>query len=171
MKRLSLWLTMGVTLVLLITVGVFSFVQASDSPATSTATPAAALNSTTPQAMADMQQQLQRLFNDRERSYQQQIAQLNQAIADHQKAYQTQLQTLTTQVTNGQQLLQQSKEQVKAYQQQVDKLASVRNENQGQYQGQLQDLQKQYDDRYAQITAQIAAVQAKLDEANQTLGH
>ncbi len=162
MRKLSLWLVIGVTCLLLATVSVFSFAQID--PALS---PAA--NAVSDQAAPATGNVAQGNFAAREQVYQQQIAQLNQALADHQKAYQAQIQTLTTQIANAQKVVQTGDNQLQVDQQQVAGLTSVRNDNLAQYQSQLQALQQQYDERYSQILAQIAEVQTKLDQAQQTL--
>jgi len=164
MRRLSLWLVSGVTCLLLATVSVFSFAQAD--PALSPA--AVIVRDQTSSAPVNV---TQGSFATRERAYQQQIAQLNQALADHQKAYQAQIQTLMTQIANAQKVVQAGDGQRQADQQQVAELTSVRNDNLAQYQSQLQALQQQYGERYSQILGQIAEVQTKLDEAQQTLSH
>lgn len=101
--------------------------------------------------------------------YRQQVAALERALAEHEAAYQAQVQELTARAVNGRAQLQQLIDREQAQQQHVRELQQALADLQPRNQQQFALIKAQYDSRFAQFTEQLSAVQAKLEELNQSV--
>lgn len=163
MKNLGPLLAGGLTLLIVLAVGVFSFLPAQPAPAAESATgpivvPAADTG------------QLEAAMAERENVYQGQLQQLEQTYQDRQAMYQSQIQTLNSQITAAQNQLDDLTAQEATLSLQVAQFEQSRTERLNTYQAQLNELNPQYADRLSQLQAQINEAQAKLAEVNAQLG-
>jgi hypothetical protein len=106
----------------------------------------------------------------REAIYQDQIAQLDQALQERQATYLSQLETLNAQLTAAQNQFDSLKLQEENLLAKVAELDTIRAERLSAYQTQLQQAQEQYGVRYAEAEAMLGEIQTKLAEANVQLG-
>lgn len=172
MKYLGPLLAGGLTLLIVIGVGIFSFLPAEHS------TPATVEQPTVVEAPMEQpavppshdRAQLEAIMAERESVYQAQITQLDQALQERQVTYQDQIQDLTTQITALQSQLNELNSQEQNLLAQVAQLETTRSERLAIYQSQLQQAQDQYKARYAQLQAQFNEAQLQLAQANAELG-
>ena len=176
MKHLGVWLAGGVTFLLVLAIGIFSFLPTE--PATQPTQKKTSIVDT-PFVLATSDQvvmptvdtsQVEATLAQREGVYQEQIAQLDQTLQERQLIYQNQIQDLAVQITNAQNRVDQLIEQEQELQAQISQLEAARAERLTVYQSQLQQAQDQYNARYTQLQAQLNEIQSKLAEANAQLG-
>jgi len=170
MKPLSAILAGGLTLIIVLVIGIFSFLPSQTTeaaPAQPVAVTAPVINPQ-PQPAVDPGQ-LEAAVGQREAVYQQQITQLQQTLQQRQTTYQNQIQTLSTQVAEAQAQLDGLKAQEQALHTQVTELENTRNQRLGQYQGQLQQAQEQYTPRFTEMQTMIDDLQIQLAQTNSQL--
>jgi chromosome segregation ATPase len=170
MKNLSAILAGGLTLLVVMVVGIFSFLPAppTDQASSGQSTvlpvgPAAEQAGTDPA-------QLEATLAEREATYRTQIDTLNQTLQERQSTYQAQIQELTSQIDTVQNQLNELKGQEQSVLAQVVQLESARAERLAAYQGQLEQTQTQYNERFVQLQTQLNDARTKLVEANAQLG-
>jgi len=163
MKHLGPILAGGLSLIIVLIVGVFSFLpMAPAEPATANnAAPAAGEQIVIP---AVSNPDLEAALAEREAVYMAQIEALDQTFQERQAVYQAQIEQLTTQITAAQNQLTELQVQQQELPGQISQLEATRTERQTVYQAQLQELQNQYADRLAQLQAQVNESRAKLAE-------
>jgi hypothetical protein len=159
MKYLGVWLAGGVTLMIILAIGIFSFLPQETPPQP------AVVVSAPPTAV-----QLQANLAEREATYQSQINQLNQTLQERQSTYQQQLQEMSLQLTAAQNQLQELKAQEQNLLVQAAQLETTRAERLAAYQAQLEQSQAQANTRHAQWQTQLTEAQTKLAEAQTQLG-
>lgn len=164
MKYLGPLLAGGLTLVIVLIIGVFSFWPAEQAV---TADPPP-----TQQIVVSIVEttELEAAMAEREAVYQAQIEELSRALQERQATYQTQIQELTTQIAAAQNQLNELKIQEQNLPSQITQLEVTRAERLAVYQSQLQQVQEQYNNRLTQLQVQLNEAQARLAEANAQLG-
>jgi hypothetical protein len=182
LKYLGITLTTSVTLLIVLMVVAFSFLPVAEEPpgeAQFTPLPPPALPQMVVATPVDTvrfadapvdTRTLEAELAQRERVYQDQFNQIEQAIQERQTAYQGQMEALSQQITAAQQQLDLLKTQEQPLQTQVAQLESTRTERLSAYQAQLQQAQEQYQAHYAETQAYLAEIQAKLAEVKIQLG-
>jgi len=174
MKYVGAFIATGLTLVVVVAVGVFSFLPP-DAPAQpqqeQVAAPPAAVEAQPVNlpAVPDTAR-LEATVAQREAMYQEQIAKLNQTLQERQATYQSQIQQLDAQVLALQSQLAELKAQEQSLLAQVAQLETTRAERLAVYQTQLQQAQEQYNGRYTQLQQQLTELQNRLAEATAQLG-
>ena len=146
MKYVGPLLAGGLTLTIVLLVGVFSFLPAK-LPAQPAAEQAAAVDMNSPAQIVISPgdtSQFEAMISEREATYQTQMAELNLALQERQTTYQTQIQDLSVQITTAQNQLAELKAQEQNLPAQLTELKNTRAERQSLYQTQLQQLQNQY---------------------------
>ncbi len=166
MKYLGPILAGGLTLMIVVVVGIFSFLPTIPSTPVSVAQPQAA-NVAPPTSMPVVSNAASA---EREAAYQSQIQQLTLAYQQRQAAYQGQIQEMANQVNAAQGQLSQLKAQEQTLPPQLTQLEAARAERLKAYQAQLAQAQKQYSDQLAQLQAQLNEAQSKLAQSNAQLG-
>jgi multidrug efflux pump subunit AcrA (membrane-fusion protein) len=165
MKNLAPLIAGGLTLLVVLAIGVFSFLpaQPTETPTTEPAAGPIVIPAvdTTP---------IVNTITEREAVYQNQIQELDQALQARQSTYASQTQTLNSQILAAQNQLAQLKTQDENLAGQISQLEATRNERLGTYQSQLTQLNTQYNERLPQLQNQLAEAQAKLAEVNAQLG-
>ncbi len=174
MKNLGPLLAGGLTLLIVLGVGIFSFLPAERPTQATTEQPVAAVPIPPTEQIAVPAEpdttQFDAAMAEREAIYQAQIEELNQASQERQATYQAQIEASTVQIASAQNQLNDLKAQEQNLLAQVSQLETARAERLAVYQNQLQQVQKQYSDRYVQLQAQLNEARAKLSEANVQLG-
>ena len=177
MKYLGPLLAGGVTLIIVVVIGIFSFlpretpaqpieVQSSasearvDAPVSGEMVTPAHLDSS----------QLEQNFAQREATYQAQLARLDQALKERQSIYQNQIQQLNTQVAAVEQTHAELKAQEQSLLAQVAELETTRAERLLVYQAQFQEARDQYSARLAELQTRLGQTQGQLAEAKTQLG-
>jgi hypothetical protein len=167
MKHLGPLLAGGLTMAVVLVVGIFSFLPAgSPSPLTSADSVPDGQIVVAPVDTS----QLEAAMAEREAVYVAQIDELNRALQERQAVYQTQLQDFSSQITTTQDQLGQLQAQERILPAHITQLENTRAERQATYQAQLAQLQNQYNERIAQLQAQLSEAQLRLAEANAQLG-
>jgi hypothetical protein len=171
MKPLGAILAGGLTLIIVLVIGVFSFLPSQ----TTEAAPGQPTASEAPVIIPPPQPaidpgQLEAAVSRREAVYQQQITQLQQTLQQRQTTYQNQIQTLSAQVAEAQAQLDGLKAQEPALQTQATELENIRNQRLGQYQSQLQQAQAQYAPRFVEMQTMIDNLQIQLAQTYSQLG-
>ena len=172
MRHLGLILAVGLTVIFVFILGVFSFfpVQSPSVPAVATPPPVTEAQSfPAPPPVPDVAQIESELLQ-REAVYLAQIAQLEDVFEERQTTYEQQTRTLTEQVGIAQQQLNDLQRQEQTLQAQVMELQTSRNERVAQYENQLQQVQTQYSARFEELQAMIDDMSLRLAEANAQLG-
>lgn len=170
MKHLGPLLAGGLTLIIVLVVGLFSFLPA-DNTAQAVEAPAGDTAATQIVVPAPPEAgQLEAVLAEREAMYQAQLQELDQTLQERQAAYQAQLQTLAGQATAAQNQLAELQAQEQEMSAQLANLQNTRNERLATYQAQLQQAQNQYTQRYTQLQTQLAEARNRLAEANAQLG-
>lgn len=158
MKYLGPLLAGGLTLAIVVVVGIFSFIPAAATPAQ----PAQPVEPSKPAGQIVIAPvdtaEFEAKMAEREAVYQSQLETLNQALQERQTAYQSQIQELTGQVTATQNQLAELKAQEETLPAQITQLEQTRTERQATYQAQLQQFQGQYNDRLTQWQSQLSEV-------------
>jgi len=172
MKRLGPLLAGGLTLAIVMVIGIFSFLPPEVSSQPGQAEVAAADNLASNQIVISPvdTSQLEATMAEREATYQAQFEELGRALQERQAIYQGQIQELTAQITAAQNQLNDLKAQEQSLPGQITQLEDTRAERQAAYQAQLQEFQNQYNDRIVQLQAQLNEAQTRLAEANAQLG-
>lgn len=171
MKPLGVILAGGLTLIIVLVIGIFSFLPSPTTEAAPAQPAATTVPVTIPQPKPVVDPgQLEAVVSQREAVYQQQITQLQQTLQQRQSTYQNQIQTLRTQVAEAQAQLNGLKAQEQTLQTQVTELENTRNQRLGQYQGQLQQAQTQYNARFTEMQTMIDNLQTQLAQTNAQLG-
>lgn len=168
MKYLSTMLAVGLTLLVVITVEIFSFLPAQAEPETAEVViePLATL----PTSALIESSQIEADFGQRETAYQEQIMQLDQTLQDRQSDYQTQIQQMGGQIVVAQNQLNQLQAQAETLSQQTAELETLRVNQIANYQTELAQAQELYNARFIEIQQAIAQAQTRLAEANTKLG-
>jgi chromosome segregation ATPase len=159
MKHLGILLAGALTLLVVFTAGIFSFL-----PQEAPAQPAVVVSA------APTTAEVQVNVAEREAAYQAQITKLNQTLGERQATYQTQMQELNTQIAAVQKQLSELKALEQNLLGQAAQLETTRAERLATYQSQLEQVQSQYNARYTQLQTQLTEAQTKLAEANTQLG-
>jgi septal ring factor EnvC (AmiA/AmiB activator) len=167
MKNLGPLLAGGLTLVLVLLVGLFSFLPAQSIGQAETASAAQTGPIVVPAVDAT---QVEANLTEREAVYQTQIQELDQAWQQRQTTYQSQIQTLNSQITATQNQLTELKAQEQNLSTQIIQLENARAERLATYQTELEKLNNQYSGRLAQLQVQLNEAQVKLAEVNAQLG-
>lgn len=168
MKHLGPILAGGLTIAVVLVVGIFSFLPPKSSPQVDQATNVGATGQIVV-APVDTTQ-LETAIAEREAVYLAQIDELNRALQERQALYQTQMQTLNDQIVTTQDQVAQLQAQERILPARITQLENSRAERQATYQAQLTQLQNQYNERIAQLQAQLSEAQLRLAEANAQLG-
>lgn len=171
MKPLGAILAGGLTLIIVLVIGIFSFLPSQTTeaaPAQPAATSAAVIISQ-PQPTIDPGQ-LEAAIARREALYQQQISQLQQTLQQRQSTYQQQIQTLSTQVAEARAQVDGLKMLEQGLQTQVTELENTRNQRLAQYQDQLQQAQTQYTPRFTEMQTMIDNLRIELAQTSSRLG-
>ena len=105
-----------------------------------------------------------------EAAYGEQLTQVQQALAERKAVYDGQLQEMNNRVATGQTQVRTLADQEQAIRQQVTQIANARLERQAAYATQLAAARQEYDQRLAQLAAQLQEAQARLAEARTLLG-
>ena len=170
MKHLGPILAGGLTIAVVLVVGIFSFLPAESSPQVDQATNVGP-GPTGQIVVASVDtSQLEIAIAEREGVYLGQIDELNRTLQERQALYQTQMQTLNDQITATQDQVAQVQAQERILPARITQLENSRAERQATYQAQLAQLQNQYNERIAQLQAQLNEAQLRLAEANAQLG-
>jgi chromosome segregation ATPase len=167
MKNLGPLLAGGLTLVLILLVGLFSFLPTQSIGQAETASTAQVGPIVVPAVDTT---QVEANLTEREAVYQTQIQELDQAWQQRQTTYQPQIQTLNSQITATQNQLTELKAQEQNLSIQITQLENTRAERLATYQTELEKLNNQYSGRLAQLQAQLNEAQVKLAEVNAQLG-
>jgi len=163
MKHLGPILAGGLSLIIVLIVGVFSFLPVTPAePATANNAASVAGEQIVIPAVSNPD--LEAALAEREAVYMAQIEALDQTFQERQAVYQAQIEQLTTQITAAQNQLTELQVQQQELPGQISQLEATRTERQTVYQTQLQELQNQYADRLAQLQAQVNESRAKLAE-------
>jgi septal ring factor EnvC (AmiA/AmiB activator) len=163
MKHLGPILAGGLSLIIVLIVGIFSFLP-------TTATQPAAANSAPPAVSEQIvisavsNPEIETAMAEREAVYLSQIETLNQTFQERQTVYQAQIEQLSAQITVTQSQLTELQAQQQDLPAQISQLETARAERQGVYQTQIQELQNQYADRLGQLQTQVNQAQAQLAE-------
>lgn len=175
LKYIGTVIVSGFTLAVLMAVGVFSFLPPTE-PAQLQQNQGAA-----PEGAVQVQQvnnvlavpdisQLEATVTQREATYQEQIAKLNQMLQERQSTYQSQIQQLNAQISPAEGRLVELRAQEQNLLAQVAELETTRAERLAVYRTQLQQAQGEANSRYAQLQEQLTELQNRLAEANAQLG-
>ena len=148
-------LAVGLTIIIVALVAVFSFLPGDVPASTAAETVDVAQTST---------------FIAQEATYQEQIDQLGQLAQNRQAIYQTQQEELATRLVQGRERLLEITALEQTLQKQIEQISAVRVERQMVYEGQIQEVNSQYEVRYAQLQAQLDDTFGRLAEANAQLG-
>jgi chromosome segregation ATPase len=165
MKYLGPLLAGGLALVVVLIVGVFSFL-----PAERTSPPSQAESNLAPAPAAPDTGQLQAIATEREVAYQAQLEELNHLYQARERTYGEQLQALATQIATLQSQLDSLATQEQEAANQITDLEQTRTERLGTYQTQLEQAKAQYTERYTLLQAQLTEARTRLAEAKAQLG-
>ncbi len=172
MKYLGPVVAVGLMVVIVMVVGIYSFLPAVGAAQPSTAAPATLAAPVVVEAAAptiDMTQ-IEQQMAEREAVYQSQIQQLDQALAERQGTYPAQIQQLSQQIAAAQAQLDELNGQEQTLLIQLAELERTRSERLTTYQFQLDSAQAQYIPRFAEMEQQFNEVIALLNETNAKLG-
>ena len=161
-RKIGFWLAGSVVAGLLVAFGLFAL-QPTASAAPSPQGDAQA----TLTVITDADQARQRQV---EAAYAEQLTQVQQALAERKAVYDGQLQEMNNRVATGQTQVRALADQEQAIQQQIAQLYNARLERQAAYATQLAAARQEYDQRLAQLAAQLQEAQARLAEARTLLG-
>ncbi len=173
MKYVGVSLAVGLTLLIVIAVGIFSFLPQIQQPPAETVPPpepVAPLTLDVSQSSTQGVTQPEEDMARREAVYQGQIGQLEQTLQAHQTTYQEQVDLLTGQVATAQAHLDELTAQEEALTGQIAELEGTRTERLALYDSQLTQARRQYEARYAELQAQLEEVLTNLEQANAQLG-
>lgn len=168
MKYVGTLLAAVLTLTVVATVAVFSFLPSQPESEAAKAGGAPLVTVSAPVTVEPPHTEAE--LTQREATYQKQVAQLEQTLQARQAAYQTQMRQVGEQVAATQNQLNQLQTQAEALSRQVAELETLRVDRLAAYQSELANAQELYDGRFAEIQQAIAEVQSRLAEANTNLG-
>lgn len=173
MKYFGALLASLVTALILIAVGIFSFLPADELPPVEAAAAESAGTESTvslpvppPIDMAAVETTLAQ----RDTVYQGQLGELEQSLQERQTTYQTQIQQVSAQVAATQGRLTELQALETELTAQVAQYDAARRERLATYQTQLAQLQAQYQARFAELEQALTQAQSRLAEANAQLG-
>jgi chromosome segregation ATPase len=158
-KYFAVLLAGGLTLLVVLAVGIFSFLPQEEPPQPAVVVPVAPATS-----------QLEASLAEREATYQAQIAKLNQTLQERRATYQTHMQDTNAQIATAQQQLNALKAQEQNLLGQAAQLETTRAERLAAYQTQLEQAQGQYSVRYTELQAQLNEARTNLANAQAQLG-
>lgn len=115
--------------------------------------------------------ELERVIRERGLTYDEQLTALQTMLQERRQDYQTEIDTANTQLESYQTLINQYQTEEQMLNEQINQLEQTQAERQITYQVQLQQTQIQYENRSAELQAQIANTRNALAEANAQLGH
>ena len=159
MKHLVVLPAGGLTLLIVLIIGIFSFLPQEEPPQPAVVVPAAPTTA-----------QLEATLTERETTYQAQVAKLNQTLQERRATYQTQMQDMNIQIATAQKQFNELKAQEQNLLGQAAQLETNRAERLAAYQAQLEQAQGQYNARYAQLQAQLNEARTNLANAQAQLG-
>ncbi len=168
MKNIGVILTVGITAVIVLTIGFLNFFPVSEAepPGNGEIIPdPAAENTAVPDTAA-----IQAAFEARETLLQAQIAELDAEYASRQSEYDLQVEELSALVLAGEEQLTQFGDRETTLQEQIDQLKSAQAERTTAYEGQRQQAYYQYQVNIQQLQAQLDEANSKLSEAVAQLG-
>ncbi|MCB0212811.1 MAG: hypothetical protein KDJ52_25940 [Anaerolineae bacterium] len=168
MKYLGTVLAIGLTLLIVIAVGMFSFLPAEAEPASVEDVTESLATPSLPTAVEPAS--LEADLTTRETLYQAQITQLDQTLQERQAVYQGQIQEMSNQLVTAQSQLSQLQDQADTLSQQTNELKTLHDNRIATYQDELGKAQALYATRFTEIQQAIADAQARLAEANARLG-
>ena len=168
MKNLGVILAVGITAVIIITIGIFNFLLASeaDLPARYGGLPAAVEETTVVPDVAAVQA----AFDAREALLQAQIAELDAELVDRQAAYDLQVEELSALIVASEEQLTQLQDQETVLQEQIDQLLTAQTERAANYESLRQQAYYQYQVNIQQLQVQLDEANGKLSEALVRLG-
>jgi hypothetical protein len=167
MKNLGTILAVGITAVIVLTIGILNFLPVSAEPSASGEEPplTAGDASVAPDAAA-----IQAAYDARETLLLGQIAELDAELVDRQSAYHQHLEEMSALVIVGEEQLTQLQDQENVLQERIDQLLVAQNERAATYESQRQQAYYQYQLNIQQLQAQLNEGNIKLQEALGRLG-
>ncbi|MCB0191285.1 MAG: hypothetical protein KDJ65_05020 [Anaerolineae bacterium] len=168
MKYLGTILAVGLTMFVIVTVGVFSFLPTEAEPAAAESIPEPLPVPSLPASFEP--NRLKTELTGRETLYQTQIADLDQTLQERQSIYHHQIQDMSSQLATAQNQLSQLQAQAETLSQQTHELQTLHDSRVATYQDELTKAQTVYATRFTEIQQAIADAQARLAEANARLG-
>ncbi len=164
MKSVGVMMAVAATSIIVLAIGIVSFLTGADSEAQPN--PA----TVTPLAVAPDMPAVQAAFAAREALIQAQIQQLDQELAARESDYQARAAEMSALIMNGEAQLAQMQGQETGLQQQVDQLLVTQSERATVYDTQRQQAFYQYQVNIQQLKAQLDEAIAKLADAQAQLG-
>ncbi len=168
MKNLGVILAVGITAVIVMTIGIFNFLLVSEAESAANSEEVADLVEETtdvPQMAA-----IQAAFEARETLLQAQIANLDAELADRQSAYDLQVEELSGLIVTGEEQLIQLQSQETILQEQIDALLNAQTERAVNTESQRQQAYYQYQVNVQQLQAQLDEANVRLNDAFSRLG-
>ena len=164
MKSAGVIMAVAATSIIVLAIGIFSFLPGADFQALP--------NSATviPLAVAPDTPAVQAAFAAREALIQTQIQQLDQELAARESDYQARAAEMSALIMTGEGQLAGLQQQETALQQQVDQLLATQSERATVYDGQRQQAYYQYQVNIQQLKVQLDEATAKLADAQAQLG-
>ncbi len=168
MKNIGVVLTVGITAVILITIGVFNVLLAAEAetPVDAAITPAVAEEVT---AVPDLAA-VQAAYDARETLLQAQIAELDSEYSDRQAAYELRVEEYSSLLLAGEDQLSQLQDQETVLQEQIDQLLAAQMERAANNESQRQQAYYQYQVNIQQLQGQLDEAHVKLSDALAQLG-
>ena len=168
MKNFGAILAVGITAVILITIGIFNFllVPAAEPVAANENMPTAITEPTTIPDIAA----IQAAYDARAALLQGQIAALDAEFTDRQGAYDLRVDELSGLIVASEQQVPQVADQENTLQMQIDQLYTAQTEREAGYESQRQQAYYQYQVNIQQLQTQLDESKAKLNEALGRLG-
>ena len=164
MKTAVASMTVAATCMIVLAIGVFSFMPGTESGALSNPATVVRL------AVATDMPSSQTTFAAREALIQAQIQQLDQELAARESDYQARAAEMSALIMTGEGQLAGLQQQETALQQQVDQLLATQSERATVYDGQRQQAYYQYQVNIQQLKVQLDEATAKLADAQAQLG-
>lgn len=155
MKYLGQLLIIGVTLFLVLFVGILNLFSSRESSH-------AAIVISIDRDIAPLKASLA----EREATYQAQLDKIDETIQEQQVKYQAKIETLNTQILAAQQELTDLQTQKQNLESEITRLEAIRSERSTAYQNQLQQIDKQYAESLAQLQTQLDEAKANLTKVN-----
>lgn len=177
MKYLGPLLAGVLTLIIVVVIGIFSFLPP-DMPAQPVNVQSAAAEATVDAPVSKQgvapalvdSSQLEQSFAQREATYQAQLDRLDQALKERQSIYQNQIQQLNALVAAVEQTRDELKAQERSQLAQVAELETTRAERLAVYRTQVKQARDQYGVRLAELQTRLSQTQVQLAEAKTQLG-
>lgn len=168
MKHLGAVLAVGITAVIILTLGAVNFLMVSGAPSAPNTGDLPA-NMEAPTAVPDVAA-VQAAFEAREKLLQAQIADLDAELENRQAAYDQHAAELNGLIAAGEEQINQLHEQETSLQAQIEQLNNAQAERTAVYESQRQQAYYQYQVNSQQLQAQLDEGKAKLSEALAQLG-